>query len=864
MAKTGVGLQGEVKRPSFSIVSAVYNVERYLDDFIGSLEAQKYPHELIQIVAVDDGSTDGSLARLKRWQRESALDIVVLTKSNGGQSTARNLGLEQATGDWVTFTDPDDMLSRNYFARCASFLESHPETDLIATKLFVLDDDTREVINSHPLRAMFRDGDIAVRLDDHGDYFYGSAPASLFRTEGLHRLGLRFDERIRPNYEDGHLLNRYLLLTDDPVVGFLRSAHYHYRRRTDGTATLQGGASLQHPGRFVTVPRLGYLDLIALARERFGTVPRWLQHHLTYELSWYVSSGLGRSTACRGNVATEYNQMAREILAHIDDDVLATFDRRRLRSEWQHILRHGYSDDEWHSESAVIIDLDQSRNLALVSYYFTGEAPVEVVEVGGRRLGSRMAKTRDLELYERTVLRQRLIWVPVDGTVHLTLNGRAVPIEPRQGPRASTALLPGAIRYNWVDPVVKLEDDQARLLKQASSRLARRRYGDAWVFIDRIHDSDDSAEHLFHHVRAQHPEINAWFVVEKDTADWQRLKSAGVKRLVAHGSLQWKLLMINALHLISSHADGPITHPSELAFPGARNWKFSFLQHGVIKDDLSSWLNPKKIDVFVTSTRQEHESIVGDGSPYVFTGKETVLTGLPRFDRLRSAGLSVPAEKRDLVLISPTWRNWLTTDFISPDSQKREELGPQFFASDFVREWMALLRSSELKDACERHGLTVAFLPHPNLQPALPKLDLPDWVAPLSYEGNDVRALFARAAVMVTDYSSVAFNAAYIDRPVVYFQFDAERMFGGEHVGQGGYFDYRRDGFGPVTETVDEAVQEIVTALDGGRTPQEPYASRIAETFPVRDGGCCERTFEAIRGSTVKVTSQDLALQAER
>jgi hypothetical protein len=98
-----------------------------------------------------------------------------------------------------------------------------------------------------------------------------------------------------------------------------------------------------------------------------------------------------------------------------------------------------------------------------------------------------------------------------------------------------------------------------------------------------------------------------------------------------------------------------------------------------------------------------------------------------------------------------------------------------------------------------------------------------------------------------------------MDRPVVYFQFDADRMFGGEHVGQAGYFDYVRDGFGPVTETIDQAVKEVAAALDAGRDPQEPYASRIAATFPVRDGGCCERTFQAIAASTTKVTAADMA-----
>ena len=133
---------------TFSLVTAVYDVERYLDEFIGSLEAQTFPHERIQIVAVDDGSTDGSLRRLSEWARTGSFEVVVLTKENGGQASARNLGLEHATGEWVTFTDPDDRIDPGYFETVATFVQAHPETDLVAAAFWMLDDATGELTNT--------------------------------------------------------------------------------------------------------------------------------------------------------------------------------------------------------------------------------------------------------------------------------------------------------------------------------------------------------------------------------------------------------------------------------------------------------------------------------------------------------------------------------------------------------------------------------------------------------------------------------------------------------------------------------------------------------------------------------------------
>ena len=120
---------------------------------------------------------------------------------------------------------------------------------------------------------------------------------------------------------------------------------------------------------------------------------------------------------------------------------------------------------------------------------------------------------------------------------------------------------------------------------------------------------------------------------------------------------------------------------------------------------------------------------------------------------------------------------------------------------------------------------------------------------PLTYAEHDVQELISRARLMVTDYSSIAFDAAYTGRPLAYFQFDTEQMLEGSHVGSRGYFDFQRDGFGPVAHTLDDAVRAIQDVIEAGVDPMPEYADRIAETFAGRDGGCCARVVEAVRRS---------------
>jgi len=111
----------------------------------------------------------------------------------------------------------------------------------------------------------------------------------------------------------------------------------------------------------------------------------------------------------------------------------------------------------------------------------------------------------------------------------------------------------------------------------------------------------------------------------------------------------------------------------------------------------------------------------------------------------------------------------------------------------------------------------------------------------------------------------MAFNAAYLDRPVVYFQFDAERMGEGAHVGRRGYFDYTDDGFGPVTDNVQQAVDAVVAIMtSGGKRPSAEYQRRIDVTFTERDGRCCERTTAAIEELTAYEPKPSVAWRALR
>lgn len=846
--------------PRFSIVTAVYNVEPYLPEFIASIEALRVDADDLEIVAVDDGSTDGSLDVLHGWAGRSRYRVNVVTKANGGQGSARNLGLTLATGEWVTFPDPDDLLDQNYLAAAARFAANHPDVEVMSARPILLHDGTGQRSATHPRQWQYRQGDRVADLTQQPNVFLGVSAGSFFTRARIEALGLRFDDAVRPNFEDAHFAVRFLLDLPVPLMGLLGSATYIYRKRAAGTSTLQ--RSLRDQGRYTNVLEFGYLGVIADARSRLGRVPAWLQHLLIYELSWYLAEDdkISSNAYLAPDVVPRFHALLQKILVELEPEVVAAHRVRKLRSVWVDVFAHGGRDAPWHAAYAVRTRTDAVAGLQRINYRFGGTVPGESFEINGRAVNPVAAKSMAHRYYGADLLFERILWLPLGDELQIRLGNVVVPILDRWPRPAWRRARPGLARRIWAYrrlPITRLAHATRRAAGRTRRRLRgrtlralsrlwpwRSRFADAWLLMDRIHDADDNGERLFEHLRRERPEINAWFVIERGSPDWHRLRARGEDRLLAHGSLVWRLAMLNASWLLSSHADLPIMRPPQLARTGPSTRRFAFLQHGVIKDDLSRWLNQRTIDLFVVSTRDELASVANDGSPYAVTHRETRNTGLPRFDRLLAVGGAVPLAERNLVIVAPTWRQWLTLP-VARGSQRRT-IDHAFWDSEYVRNWTGFLRSEAVADALARRGWTLGFMPHPNLQGALDAFDLPAHIQRLAFVGVDVQALYGRCALLVTDYSSVAFNMAYLDRPVVYFQFDHDAMAHGAHVGRAGYFDYRRDGFGPVVEDLDAAVQATIESIERGPFPSPLYQARIDQTFVQRDGGASARVVAAV------------------
>lgn len=120
-----------------SVIVPVYKVEPYLDRCVASILAQTYPN--LEVILVDDGSPDNCPALCDAWAQRDAR-IRVIHKKNGGQSDARNVGLDAASGAYISFVDSDDYIAENFIETLYDLLhEYHTDISAVHWKLVYAD-----------------------------------------------------------------------------------------------------------------------------------------------------------------------------------------------------------------------------------------------------------------------------------------------------------------------------------------------------------------------------------------------------------------------------------------------------------------------------------------------------------------------------------------------------------------------------------------------------------------------------------------------------------------------------------------------------------------------------------------------------
>lgn len=353
-----------------------------------------------------------------------------------------------------------------------------------------------------------------------------------------------------------------------------------------------------------------------------------------------------------------------------------------------------------------------------------------------------------------------------------------------------------------------------------------------WLLCEYGPEARDNAYYLFRYLRTEHPEIDAVYALNKDSIDMDRVTSLG--EVVYYGSLKHWVYYLAAEVNISSQKGGKpnaaVCYVLEVITGLLKNTRV-FLQHGIIKDDLPFLHYEKtKLSLFMCSTRREYEFVC---DKFGYPKGSIVLTGLCRYDNL------VDTSDGTVIGIMPTWREWL----YQTHEMESVEGTTDFEETVFYKMWAGLIK--ELLLRYENSNVKLVLCLHRNLQQYNSYFErLGGNLEVINLSNGDVADVLKTSACLITDYSSVAIDFAYLRKPIAYYQADYEQ-FRAHHLPEG-YFDYEKDGFGKVCFTQEDMIQWVEACVQSDFKQDALYLQRTEAFFEFHDRKYCERNYLAI------------------
>jgi CDP-glycerol glycerophosphotransferase len=189
----------------------------------------------------------------------------------------------------------------------------------------------------------------------------------------------------------------------------------------------------------------------------------------------------------------------------------------------------------------------------------------------------------------------------------------------------------------------------------------------------------------------------------------------------------------------------------------------------------------------------------------------------------------------------PTFRRWLH-DLSRFPVRERED---RFKKTFYYRAISSVLQSTQLNDVLRAKKINLLFSPHPRVLPFLSTFKSPfENVLIDPVFSTKPQTLILDSCALITDFSSVFFDFAYLNRPVIYYQFDRDEYRKNHY--KEGYFSYAEDGFGPIVQSCEDLVGEVVGLVSREFEPSQLFRERINKFFPKRDSQNCQRIVAAI------------------
>lgn len=870
-----------------SVIMPVYNVYDYVETSIQSLLNQTLDFSKnIELVLINDGSTDNSDEICKKYQSMYPDNVKYIVQENSGAVTARNNGIRNSSGKYLCFLDSDDTLNEVALEKLTSFFDKHyDEVDLVEYKIIPVKNGVKSK-NLHYRYDYLTDNGV-YDLENNNNIF-ASVTTINYMVKNLGNKTHLFDNNIL-NHED----QKYSMdvIRSKMKIGYVDEAEYLYLQRPNSVTQ-----SYFHAYYLFDATTKFWEDTFTSFNEK---VPRYYQALFLNDIIWKNNKDILKPYQYEGKKYEQEFGRILKLLNMCDDYVIMNHPLIDSYYKMYYLnlknstkltpiegdntsnigilnnnqLVYASSNAEVHFLTMKIID-DKIKIRAYIKspIFILVDKPELYLYISNKRVNKKI-ELRDSsfdylkgkEKFTKTYLFEIDLSIKDSPKIEFKVKTGSSLLDTKFYFEDKTIFSDDLLRYEYHRYGYKyITDGNAIYISKASKKetnkynkcleikyfindkkrwltrlIAKMFYikKEVWLYYDCKGVKKDNGYYQFIHDLEKTDGVKRYFVTTHNKNDIKELFNRKQrKHLIKFNSIKHKFYYLYANKVITAYVEqnncSPYTKKSFLNYIDiSKNPEIIYLQHGVLHAHMP-WkysIDRLLIDKEVVSTSFEKNNLMKN---YSFAKHNLIESGMPRYDYVDQ-----DKKAKNVILFAPSWRNYL----IGKQGNEWVDNDELFLNSSFYKETQKFLNSPELKKLLKKYNYILDFKLHPIFKRYEHhyKIDNDNVILGTGNYNNDDYKVF------ITDYSSFVFDFVYLKRAIVYFFPDYDMFKAGLNI-------YREidlpfeEGFGEFCETSDKLLNRLEIILKNNGFDEKKYQMRSKDFFLYYDNNQCDRIYDEI------------------
>lgn len=857
-----------------SIIIPVYNCEKYVKDCVKSILNQDYKDlSKIEVILVDDGSTDNSLEVCNTLKREiSEITIEVITGENEGVSAARNKALKIAKGKYIMYIDADDFVSKNAIRKLVGFFDEHfDEIDLVTYSFYRYMQDTKKKIKYDRSKNFYRGTDV---YDLEGDDYYVVQPSMNVMVKNYFEDNVLFDTSII--YHEDTKYNITIMMKKKKV-GYVDEVKYIYRRYPDQVTNIKSNACYN----FYDMMNL-FNHCIQNYTKPDGHLEKNIQALIVHVIR---SKLLGKSENLFPHFyddkeAEDAIYKLVDVLKKVDNEIIVN-DRNLDKFHKMYLLRlkgiefnvcTNHGDKFTINSGNDILDIIYGIDLVITKFKVKNnkidifaylKSPIlflkkpklyiqytdsnknivkEEIELKDSnadlyKTNTRVAKFYAFE-YEVDIKKVKDFefkvkiddnnmvtsyffgtWTPInsrvksykvyDGKYRVQFKSNKILITKPSKKTRRKDYIRALKRYHKISPRINF----LRMFAKTNKKI--------WIYNDRVGVFDNGYIQYKHDVNINDG-IKRYYALDGNiNKNKSKFSKKELKNVIKFGSLKHKILYLKSDKIITSFAN--LQEYSPLAstygcYKDILKYDLIYLQHGVLHATALQIYSKEftPLDKIVISSNFEENNFI---NKYNYSRKDLIKSGMPRLDEKNEE-----TEVENKIIFAPSWRDYLIGTMVN---RKRKINKNNFEKSNYYIQIVEFLQNEKLLKVLKEKNIVIDFKLHPIFEPYKKCFqNIINENVTVTIGDTDLNKYKA----FITDFSSYQFDFVNLNRPILYFVPDMKEFKAGLNAYR--ELDLKHeDAFGKLCLTGEETVNELIKLINNNFEMDSIYKKRTEEFF---------------------------------